>query len=396
VSKVLLWFRSQFQDIYWPLWTNQIRDWVISCVQNIMLCWSHDLGFATYKCPNCDAVHTQSFTCKRPICSSCSKPRCDKRINHMSTWLPSNINYLHLTFTLPEELRNFWLKYRKYWVLSVLFNQVHAIIIEFFEKHFWCKPWIFSIIHTFGSAVNRNPHIHCIVTLWWIKINDSWEFSWIDIEGKYISYKHFKSKRRTCIIKQCRKCLMDNDPESYIQRNVVFETLFMKSRYVTVSPPIIDVVRVMNYVTRYMYRPPVSLCDIVDYHNTWDIYTSTITLKFFHKKPRELRFITYTMLEFIGLLARQIPDKYYKTIRYGWIFIPQIRTKNLIILKACSHHRYAPKFYIRPKKFSQRIQESFGCNPLHCSSCNQDMILISITFFSKKIQAFTTKYFDTS
>lgn len=396
VSRLLSQFFPQFQEIHWPSWTNQLRDWVISCVQNIMKCWSRDLWFAIYQCSWCHKTHTQCFTCKRPICSSCSKPRIDKLINWMSARLPTNISYFHLTFTLPIEIRDLRLQYRDYWSLSILFDQVHSIIIDFFEERFWCKPWIFSIIHTFWSAVNWNPHIHCILTCWGIKSDDQSNQTRIDIEWKYISYKCFVSRRRTRIIKECRELIHRHDPDSYDERNAIFQTLFTKSRYVSVSDPIIDVVHTMNYVTRYMYRPPLSLCNIIDFTDTWDIHTSTITLKFYHKKPRELRIVTYTMFEFIGLLCRQIPNKYARSLRYWWIFVPQVKKKHLTILTSCMRHRYAPKLHIKPKNFSQRMQTTFGHNPLHCSSCKIDMKIISITYFSKKVSTFVTKFFDTS
>jgi len=36
-----------------------------------------------------------------------------------------------------------------------------------------------------------------------------------------------------------------------------------------------------------------------------------------HKKPREERFITYTIFEFLGKIIRQLPDKYFRTVRYS-------------------------------------------------------------------------------
>jgi len=50
----------------------------------------------------------------------------------------------------------------------------------------------------------------------------------------------------------------------------------------------------------------------------------------------------------------------------------------------------------RPSKFIERIEESFGINPLLCKKCNQQMILTSITYRSKKTKEFKTKYFDSS
>jgi len=374
----------------------------MSCVQSTMQCGSWDLWYITHKCFWCKTTHVQPFTCKRSICSSCSKPRVDKWINYTRSRLPTNISYAHYTFTLPEELRDLRIQYRQHWSLLILFNQAHKIIIDFFHERFGCKPWILSIIHTFGSAVNWNPHIHCVVTCWWIKEDDNGGRSWISIEKEYISYKHFTVKRRACVIKECRKLISIHDANSYERWNEIFMKLFFKSRYVTISEPIIDVVHIINYVTRYMYRPPLSLCNIVDYVDTWDIYTSKITVKFFHKKPKELRFVTYTMMEFIGLLARQIGNKYARSIRYWWIFIPQIRKKYLIYIQWPKQWEHTmnktkrEKIKQAPRNYEERIQKSFWYNPLHCSLCNMHMIPFSITFFSKKSQIFVTKFLDSS
>lgn len=398
MSKLLSRFRHQFQEIHWPKWSNRIRKRVLECVENIVYCWSKSLWFATHQCPGCQKVHNQCFTCKRPICSSCSKPRCDKLINGMCKRLPTNIKYIHLTFSLPEELRDFWLMYRKFWVLNILFNQVHAIVLDFFTERFWCKPWIFSVIHTFWSAVNRNPHIHCVITLWWIKEDDDWNFSRLDIDWAYISYKYFKKVRRACIVKECRDCLRTNDPSRYDYRNNIFQPLFRKSRYVKVSDPIFHVVYVMSYMTRYMYRPPVSLSNITAFSDTWDPHTSSITVRYFHKNPREERFATYSLFEFMGILAMQVPDKYFRTVRYGWIFVPQVRKKYIPILESCTRdtHRHAKKLSQRPTSFPERIQTTFWYNPLHCTDCNLSLELVSITYFSKKTNAFVTKYFNSS
>jgi len=370
----------------------------MECVDSITKCQSKALWFSVYECPWCHKKHTLCFTCKRPICSTCSKPRCDRRVNKMWERLPTNVKYLHLTFTLPEELRDFRIKYRKHWVLDILFQQITALLINFFKEKFHCKPWIFSIIHTFWSAVNRNPHIHCIVTLWGIKQTEKWPER-IDIEGKYIPYKCLKKTWRACIAKQCRLSLKEHDPSNYESRNNVIETLFRKSWYVTVSEPIIDVVHVMSYVTRYMYRPPLSMSNIVWLTDTWDPKTSTIRIKYFHKKPREERIVEYTLFEFMGILARQIPDKYFRTVRYSWIFAPKGREKRVLFIRWLStsnRSSYTKSLPKRPKTYQQRIQQAFNHNPLHCNSCNLQFRLVSITFWSKKNNCFVEKLFDSS
>jgi hypothetical protein len=65
---------------------------------------------------------------------------------------------------LPEELRDFWLHFRDDRVLNVLFDAAKATIVEVMMKRYKCLPGFISVIHTFGSDLKRNPHIHIIMT----------------------------------------------------------------------------------------------------------------------------------------------------------------------------------------------------------------------------------------
>jgi len=323
----------------------------------------------------------------------------------MNSRLPTNIPYMHITFTLPEELRLFRLEYRDSSAISIIFQQAIKTILTFFQKRFGIEPWIFSVIHTFGSYVNRNPHLHFVTTLWWF--NDDWE--WLSVEGKYISFKAIKKRRRVFLIEECRKIIEEHPHlknDKYWEQT--FKNLFKKSRYVTLSDPIFEVSYVMSYVTRYMYRPPVSLNKIIDYKLTDDIHTSSITLKYTHKKPKEERTITYSMIDFFQNLARQIPDKYFRVIRYWWLFAPSKKTKALEKIKNLPKsdtqvmYKGKPRnadwkiSKDRPISYQQRLIASFGKDPFKCPKCSHTMIKVSLTYRSKKYNCFKTKFFDSS
>lgn len=363
-------------------------------MEDCIKCKSWELWFATYKCPCCWDKKTVYFTCKRRFCSSCSKPLCDRFINNIRKRLPTNISYSHITFTLPEELRNFWLKYRHTWVLNILFQQSAKIVKDYFNEKFGISVGIFSMIHTFWSHVNRNPHIHLVTTLGGIFTNSEWEEERMDISEKYLSFRSFKKRWRALIAKKCREILKEHDPQSYNKRNKVINTLFKKSWYVSLSDPIIDVERVMSYITRYMYRAPVSINKIIKCKFTDNPHTSTVTIKYMHKKPREKRIVTYSVFDFIWMIMRQLPDKNFKSIRFYWLFAQNTRKQNIPKIHTLVPRKEKTKIPLRPIKFADRIRISFWENPLHCSKCKVSMIIQSITYFSKKTNTFKTKYFD--
>lgn len=383
-----------FDEIYGQDWESRIRSRVNECINKTMKCNTWDLWFYTFKCNCCWEYKKFAFVCKRRCCSTCSKALCDKRINGIRNRLPTHISYLHITRTLPAELRDFWIQFRWDKALSILFNNAHEIITRFFQSRFWCTPWVFSILHTFWSYVNRNPHLHMVVTLWWLSDTNKR----ISIKDKYIVYHQIKQQRRSLVIKECRKIISTLHPDQHNHWKPLFEKTFQKkSWYVTVSDPIIEVKKVMSYLTRYMYRAPIAISKII--HSNlipWDIDNSTITIQYMHKKPREKRVITYTIREFLALLSRHIPDKHFRLVRYSGIFSPNKKTKSIQLINeqipVPSYHETIPT---RPTTYRERMIATFKKDPFACS-CWWLFELFSLTYFSKRTYSFVTKYIDSS
>lgn len=385
---------SFFDEIHGTNWTNRIRWRVTECINKTMKCKSWELWFATFICEDCWTKRVIPFMCHMRCCSSCSKALCDKRINGIRSRLPTHIPYIHITRTLPAELRDFWLQFRSDKALSILFNKAHEIIIHFFQSRFWCTPWVFSILHTFWSYINRNPHLHMVVSLGGL----SDDKQRISIKDQYIVYHQIKKQRRALVIKECRNIVSTLHKNQYEYWKPLFEKTFQKtSWYVTVSEPIIEVQKVMWYLTRYMYRAPIAISKIIDSNLIpEDIDNSTITVQYMHKKPRQKRFITYTIREFLWLLARHIPDKYFRLVRYSGIFAPNKRKKSITLIDQQTppplSHKTIPE---RPITYRSRMITSFGKDPLACS-CWWTFDLFSLTYFSKRTHTFVSKYIDSS
>lgn len=385
---------SFFDDIHGISWTNRIRWRVTECIKKTMKCNSWKLWFSTFICKDCWTKKVIHFMCHMRCCSTCSKVLCDKRINGIRTRLPTHIPYVHITRTLPAELRDFRLQFRSEKALSILFNKAHEIIIRFFQDRFWCTPWVFSILHTFWSYINRNPHLHMVVSLGGLSEDNKR----INIKGQYIVYHQIKQQRRALVIKECRKIVSTLHKDQYDYWKPLFEKTFQKkSWYVTVSKPIIEVQKVMWYLTRYMYRAPIAISKIIGSNLIPnDIDNSTITVQYMHKRPRQRRVITYTIREFLWLLARHIPDKYFRLVRYSGLFSP---TKRKQSIKNIHEQNPPPQSHTiipaRPITYRTRMMTTFNKDPLACS-CWCTFELFSITYFSKRTHSFVTKYIDSS
>jgi hypothetical protein len=71
----------------------------------------------------------------------------------------------HCVFTIPQELRHFFLTDRS--LLNCLFSAVRTVILRIFHKinkSEMFTPGFICVLHIFGRPLNWNPHIHCLVS----------------------------------------------------------------------------------------------------------------------------------------------------------------------------------------------------------------------------------------
>lgn len=144
-------------------WHNgKIREAVLFNVKKILKCRTGQLGFHAYKCPKCGEVKLVPHSCKSRFCSSCGKIATDRWIGErLSDILP--VEYHHLVFTLPWQLRIVCLANRKV-MFQVLFNAINKSIQSWTKEYGNYIPGFYVVLHTFGSDIKFNPHFHILIT----------------------------------------------------------------------------------------------------------------------------------------------------------------------------------------------------------------------------------------
>jgi hypothetical protein len=145
--KDILNFNDNF-SVFSNRYHHLIRDCVYTSVNRLIWC-KESLWFCTRICSNCDCshIHTSPISCKHNFCNNCWIRALEKWFNHLTTWIPLHIQYIHIIFTIPQEFRDFLRMYRREWAMNVLFDAAHKTLLTFFRWHFW--------LHTrncFGSS----------------------------------------------------------------------------------------------------------------------------------------------------------------------------------------------------------------------------------------------------
>jgi len=71
--------------------------------------------------------------------------------------------HFHVVFSLPQELWKFFED--NYRIATQLFFAAAAETLKTFQRNNWgCEGGFFGVLHTWGSALNWHPHLHCLVS----------------------------------------------------------------------------------------------------------------------------------------------------------------------------------------------------------------------------------------
>jgi hypothetical protein len=177
------------QYIAWK--EGKVRPAVFRQVQRMLSCRTPRLGLTLYRCESCDRVRVAPHSCKSVACPSCGKVRTDEWCKELLTDI-LDVAYRHLVFTLPWQLRLPIYDNRDR-LLDVLFRAAADAVLSLTagdpaplgkksrqwlagrtkKKRKRCGrgrkrrpfiPGMIAVLHTFGSDLKWNPHIHMVVT----------------------------------------------------------------------------------------------------------------------------------------------------------------------------------------------------------------------------------------
>lgn len=152
---------------HWPSFVQKhhdhLRSSIIEEVEKVLACRDpKKQGYHLYRCPNHPEVERIiPHSCKSRFCSSCGKVMTD---NWMEQAVGSflDVPYHHLVFTIPQQLRSVFAWDRK--LLGILFGAAKDTVRQWCQDEAGYVPGVVMVMHTFGSDLKFNPHIHMLIT----------------------------------------------------------------------------------------------------------------------------------------------------------------------------------------------------------------------------------------
>ena len=260
IRKVFFTIKEIFKD-HWDDYQTKYshikrRPIINIVIDKFLKCKTFLLGYSVYKCPICDKEKVVPNTCKTRFCSSCgNKYNEDRAISIFSKLF--KWRHHHVVFTISEDLRGIFQNNRK--LLNLLF-QASAITIKYWFKEKYKRdnliPAFISVLHTYGRALNWNPHIHMNLLDGGISKTN---FKNID----FFSYASFR-KRFMKVILDLLENELGKDEFRQIKNDLYrrykdgFYVYAPKSLYKSIKD-------LLKYVCRYLSRPAMAESRILDY-----------------------------------------------------------------------------------------------------------------------------------
>lgn len=369
-------------SLYWLAYCNwyfgEIREVVNENVKKILSCRTAVLGFHLYACPKCSTVRLIPHSCKSRFCSSCGKIATDQWTKErLSDTLA--VEYHHLVFTIPWQLRAICLLNRQI-MLNLLFSAASLSIIGWTKQYGGYLPGIYIVLHTFGSDIKFNPHLHMIVTAGGLSLDKS---KWISAPSGYLMPEAGLKKRwRYNVVKSI---IEKNDAGllempylakkgQLLNLRGVISVISKLSWYIFIGTRLLEVGMTVKYIGRYTKRPVIAETRILNCNDKWVVFKFKDYAEDGNTSVKKMRLFT-----FITCLIQHIPDKYFRMVRGYGLF--SNRLKGELIPKArkligqpsdidCVDH----------PSWQERNIKTTGKDPLVCENCMTEMQLVFVCF----------------
>jgi hypothetical protein len=341
------------------------KAYIMENIDKMIHCGDPAFGGAMYACPKCDNLKFVPFRCHSRFCPTCGNMYSIHRTTSMSFKL-IHCNHRHCVFTIPEELRPFFLEDRS--LLNCLFSSVRSVVLRMFHKMNKTEaftPGFVCVLHTFGRDLKWNPHIHCLISEGGAGTHIPWH------KVSHFNFKFLRFAFQTALLNELHGSIGD----SFKNIKSLLYKQCKEGFYVYAKPQECQPDQVIQYIGRYLGRPVIATSRIDDYDGE--------NVTFHYNRHEDDRLVTENIpvMEFIERLIQHIPDKHFKMIRYYGIYARH-REQDTKLYRAISKSKH--KVYLSFNRWRDSILTSFGYDPLTCP-CGSKMEFLELYFNHKRV-----------
>ncbi len=313
--------------------SNNIKGQQKGIINLLSICQTSAMGTHYRRCDNCSHIDKVNNSCRNRHCPNCqNKDReewLDKRMQELL-----EVGYYHLVFTIPHELVGLCLQNKKV-MYDILFKASSQTVLELSRdvKHLGADTGLITVLHTWSQNLLEHPHLHCIMPAGGLSFDKT---HWVHTTKKndfFIYYKIISKKFRGKFL-DLLKISHKNGEFSLKGRaknicgkkgfKTLISSLYKKGWVVNIQKPFAHPEKVLEYLSRYVFRIAISDKRIEKVENGI-VYFSMKD----NKQKGIFRRIKLTINEFIRrFLLHLLPKGFFK-VRYYGIFANVHRKINI-------------------------------------------------------------------
>ena len=287
------------------------------------------------KCNNCNHTTIAPNSCRNRHCPICQqKDKVEWLKKRMDELLPTG--YFHLVFTIPNELNTLCLQNKKV-MYDILFKAASQTLLELCHdpKHMGADAGLIAVLHTWGQNMMEHPHLHVIMPNGGLSKDKG---QWVEPRKKqysdfFIHYKVLSRKFRGKFLDMLQKAYSDKqitvkgslkqNIAQYATFNQLVSALYQKEWVVNIQRPFGRPEKVLEYLSRYVFRIAVTNRRILKVENgrvlfSWKDY-----------RTNTFRKMWLDIDEFIRRFLLHILPKGFFKVRYFGIFSSRYRKLNI-------------------------------------------------------------------
>ena len=351
-------FTDYYEHIVYEL---HPRPAVIHNVDKMIHCGDPSHGGAMYACSHCGNLKFVPFRCKSRFCPSCGNKYNQMRSFHMSSKLVSCI-HRHCVFTIPEELRIYFLRDRK--LLNLLFSSVRDVVLRMFHdmnKKENFTPGFICVLHTFGRDLKWNPHIHALISEGGAGNFTPWR------PVKHFNYTFLRNAFRKVLLEKMTAAI---GPSFRKVKNDIYKN-HAEGFYVRAKPNLCTPDITIKYISRYLGRPVIATSRIDKYDGDY------VTFHYTRHEDNKTIEECVPAIDFIKRLIIHIPEKHFKMLRYYGIYAKH-HTQEKKLRRCISSQKLA--FLRSLQDWRNSILLTFGYDPLRCPDCGTSMSVLEVYY----------------
>ena len=356
-------FKDHYEEL---IYITHPRPVVVENVDKMINCGDPSFGGAMYSCSKCGDYKFIPFRCHSRFCPTCGNMYSIRRTTSMSFKLV-NCTHRHCVFTIPKELRHFFLEDRS--LLNCLFDAARSVVLRMFHSHNKSEcftPGFICVLHTFGRSLQWNPHIHCLISEGGAGNITAWR------SINHFNYEYMRKAFCTALLNE----LESHIGPSFKKTKALIYREHINGFYIYAKPSLCNPNTVAKYIGRYLGRPVIATSRIDKYDGE--------NVTFHYNRHEDNKYIeeTISALDFMKLLVQHIPEKNFKMVRYYGIYARHKESDKKIV-KAISKEKH--KILMSFTTWRNSILKSFGYDPLKCKCCGSKMDIMDIFYNHKRV-----------